>query len=122
MEVWFDWGRNHIESGSQYYQLGLAPLSSNREAVRWVWRNPDPDTVRDAMELASSVTDTGYTVEAKIPAFTHMTGAATDIPTAFNVSVNDIDRPEQSESERNHITWSGTLHTQASTWASLLFE
>lgn len=122
VEVWFDWGRNHVEAGSQYYQLGLAPLSSNGEASHWVWRNPNTDPVQAAMVLASSISDSGYIVEAKLPAFTEMVGAATDIPTAFNVSVNDIDRADQADSDRNHITWSGRAHTQAATWASLLFE
>lgn len=122
VEVWFDWGRNHVVEGAQYYQLGLAPLTANGLPSPWVWRNPNTDPVRDTMTIDSSITDTGYIVEAKIPAFTLMTGASTNIDTAFNVSINDIDRPDQPHPERNHITWSGRVHTEASTWASLLFE
>ncbi len=125
IEAWFSWKDARQESQPGYYQVGLAPLTSSGEPGTWVWRAaPGADTkALEGIEVAAVTTDEGWILEAS------MARAAFDIPAVlpinatFNLSVVNRDAEGSGgDANWNHLTWNGTVHSDANQFVRLQFQ
>ncbi len=122
LEVWLDCRHDSMTKTlfqDDEYQLGFSPASRSRNhAVGWTWRNPQPEPVTAAMQVASSLTPGGYVIEASLPwDVLHGCQPAPGKMIGFNLSMVDKDE-DQSWA---HITWSGQLHSDPSQFGHLYF-
>lgn len=122
LELWLDCRHDtvtHTLFQDDEYQLGFSPASRSRNrALAWAWRNPRPEPVIAAMQVASSLTPTGYLLEASVP-WAVLQGCEPGIGKmiGFNISMADKDHDEQW----THVTWSGQLHSDPSQFGHLYF-
>lgn len=122
LELWFDCRHDavtHALFQDDEYQLGFSPASRYRNrALAWAWRNPRPEPVIKAMQVASSLTTNGYLIEAAVP-WVVLQGCQPAIGgmIGFNISVVDKDEDELW----THLTWSGQLHSDPAQFGHLYF-
>ena len=120
LELWLDCRHDavtHTLVQDDEYQLGVSPASRHRpRPVGWVWRNPEPEPVRAAMEVASSLTPDGYLVELAIP-WAVLKGCQPKMGGVMGFNVSMVDKDE--DQQWSHITWSGQLHSDPSQFGHL---
>jgi hypothetical protein len=122
LELWLDCRHDavtHTMFQDDEYQLGFSPAGRDRgHALGWAWRNPQPQPVIEALQVASSLTPTGYILEASVP-WQVLQGCqpAAGGMIGFNVSLVDKD----SDQLWTHVTWSGELHSDPSQFGHLYF-
>ena len=122
VEIWID-GRHdtitYTMMQDDEYQIGISPKSKYREkTMAWVWRNPKPEPLMAALEFASTLTSTGYIVEAAIP-FSALKGIEPKIGSYVGFNVTGVDKDE--DELWTHITWSGILHSDPTQFGDLYF-
>lgn len=122
LEFWLDCRHDavtHTLFQDDEYQLGFSPASRSRNLpVAWAWRNPHTEPVIAAMRVVSSLTPTGYMLEASVP-WAALQGCQPGIGgmIGFNLSMVDKD----ADQLWSHITWSGQLHSDPSQFGHLYF-
>ena len=122
IELWFDCRHDavtHTLFQDDEYQIGVSPAGPQRNrAVGWAWRNPQAQAVTRALEVASTLTPTGYVLEASVPwAVLQGCHPAIGGMIGFNLSAVDKD----ADQLWTHITWSGKLHSDPSQFGHLYF-
>lgn len=122
LEVWLDCRHDavtHTLFQDDEYQLGFSPASKYRNhAVAWAWRNPRPEPVIKAMQVASSMIPGGSLLEAVVP-WEVLQGCRPSVGgmMGFNISIADKDEDQLW----THVTWSGPLHSDPSQFGHLYF-
>lgn len=121
VELWIDCRHDavtHTLVQDDEYQVGFSPASRHRKPAGWVWRNPNPEPVIKAMQVASIGTAEGYVLEASVP-WAGMRGCEPSIGSmsGFNISMVDKD----TDQLWSHVTWSGQLHSDPSQFGHLYF-
>ncbi len=123
IELWLDCRHDavtHTLFQDDEYQLGFSPASRARpKALGWAWRNPHPEPVRQAMQVASASTGNGYIIEGAVP-WGVLRGCRPAFGTfiGFNISIVDKD----ADQLWTHLTWAGMLHSDPSQFGHLYFE
>ncbi len=122
LELWLDCRHNavtHTLFQEDEYQLGFSPASKYRDrAVAWAWRNPRTEPVIAAMRVASSLTATGYLLEASVP-WAVLQGCQPSIGKMIGFNISMVDKDESKP--WTHVTWSGQLHSDPSQFGHLYF-
>ncbi len=123
IELWFDAKHDSATTTMTQdddFQIGLSPRSKDRDITeKYVWRNPEPYSLIDTINVESSLIDGGYIIEASIP-IAEIRGLKPENinPVGFNISGCEVD----SEGIWTHIPWSGTHHSDPTQFGLLFFE
>lgn len=122
LEIWFDCRHDsvtHTLSQDDEYQLGFSPASKYRNrALSWAWRNPHTGPVKAAMEVAASLTPTGYILEGSVP-WAVLEGCQPSIGRMVGFNISMVDKDE--DQLWTHVTWAGQLHSDPSQFGHLYF-
>ena len=121
VELWIDCRHDSVTHPlfqDDEYQIGFSPASQHRKSAAWVWRNPDPEPVIKAIQVASVSPADGYVLEASVPwAAMHGCQPSIGSMSGFNISIVDKD----ADQLWSHMAWSGQLHSDPSQFGHLYF-
>lgn len=122
IEVWFDTRHDAVTAEmfqEDEYQIGLtAFVEKKQQALKWVWRNPYSEEVREKIQVASVIFEGGYVIEAAIP-IKAMRGLAPQECKYVGFNVSGVDKDK--DGVWTHITWSGKLHSDPTQFGHLYF-
>jgi hypothetical protein len=123
LEVWLDANNDATEFNNMpfnpgCFQINIAPGNDEKETEVYVYRNFNITDLKNNIIAASSMTETGYIIEAAIPFESLGIEAVQGKEIGFNLSLVDRDK---TENKWNHILLYGQKEEDATKWGILQF-
>ena len=122
LELWCDCRHDavtHTLMQDDEYHLGFSPGGQPREhAEAWAWQHAQANEVVSAMAVASSLTPSGYLLEASVP-WEVLNGCQPAVGSmiGLNISIGDKD----STQPRRVVIWSGQRESDPTQFGHLYF-
>lgn len=94
--------------GEGDFQIGLTPGYNDTQPFCWIWKVGKLNKRFDSAEIASKKSDSGYTIEARLPIEELGVGELQSPKLlGFDIALNDLDDPEAKEKDFV-LMWNGT--------------